>query len=274
VKLEKAFHILGASIGSRGSLMKQHQMRIGSVASLRSVAVILIAFGAIGCSADAGVGGTGSGGRGGRGGGTGAAAAGGAATGGTGGNGGVAGGAGAGGIGGSGGGITGPRTCARFPAGCSCEAGEPGGDERPCTTTSVAAMPGDVGVCCSGSLVCQCAPYICRSDTTQGFCSCGVSTTITGVVQGDVVTTCPLPTGQQKCCFSREFKSCTCSEREDCTPRWQPVPSCSIGDVAICFDSGPSVAVCSTIGAGTGGSGGSSEMDGGGDDAGSDAAAD
>jgi hypothetical protein len=49
------------------------------------------------------------------------------------------------------------------------------------------------------------------------------------------------------------------------------VPSCSIGDVAVCFDSGPNVVVCSTI---TGGTGGSGEMDGGGGDAGPDVAAD
>ena len=248
--------------------MKQHQMRTGPAGGLRGVAVILIGFGALGCSSDAGIGVIGSGGTGGRGGGAGTAGAGGA-TGGSAGNGGAAG-AGAGGNGG----IVGPRTCSRFPAGCSCEGGEPAADEHPCTTTSVATMPGDVGVCCSGLLVCQCAPYICRSDTSIGFCSCGVSTTITGVVQGDVVTSCPLPTGKQKCCFSREFKSCTCSERDDCTPRWQPVPSCSIGDVAVCFDSGPNVAVCSTITVGTGGSGGSGEMDGGSGDAGPDAAAD
>ena len=247
--------------------MKQHLTRIGLAGAL------LIGFGVIGCSSDAGVGVSGSGGTGGRGGGAGTAGAGGAA-----GNGGAAAGAdgaaaGAGGAAGTGGGgnggIAGPRTCMRFPAGCSCEAGDPAADEQPCTTASVAKMPEDVGVCCSGQLVCQCAPYICRSDTSMGFCSCGVSTTITGVVQGDVVTTCPLPTGQQKCCFSREFKSCTCSEREDCTPRWQPVPSCSIGDVAVCFDSGPNVAVCSTITGETDGG-----MDGGSGDAGSDAAAD
>jgi len=115
-------------------------------------------------------------------------------------------------------------------------------------------MPGDVGVCCAGTQ-CQCTPYICRNDATMGFCSCGASFTITGIVQGDVVTTCPLPTGAQKCCFSKDLKSCTCSQL-DCTERWRSVPSCSIGDVSICFDGSPSVAACSTISGGNdGGSG-------------------
>jgi hypothetical protein len=43
------------------------------------------------------------------------------------------------------------------------------------------------------------------------------------------------------------------------------VPSCSIGDVAICFEHGPAVGVCSTITAGA--------MDGGSDAAASDGAA-
>jgi len=238
-----------------------------------SIGVILLGVATIGCSSDAGIGAGGRGGTtGGRGGGSGAAGAGGAATGGSAGTGGAAGGggatAGSGGDGGSGGsGITGPRTCMRFHAGCSCEAGEPADDERPCTTASAAAEPGDVGVCCEGSTVCKCTPYICRNDASQGFCTCGVSTTITGVVQGDVVTTCPLPTGTKKCCYSRELASCTCSDL-DCTTRWVSVPSCSIGDVAICVDSGPSVAICSTISAGT--DGGSDAAD----DGGSDAAAD
>jgi hypothetical protein len=165
-----------------------------------------------------------------------------------------------GGDGGNGAAGGGPRTCTNFPAGCSCQDGEPSADEWLCTTTSVATMPGDVGVCCAHAM-CDCTPYICRNDTNTPFCACGVSTTITGVVQGDVVTTCPLPTGQQKCCLSRELRSCTCSAL-DCNG-WQPVPSCSLADVAGCFTRGVSVAACSTIAAGTGG------MDGG-----SDAAAD
>jgi hypothetical protein len=112
-------------------------------------------------------------------------------------------------------------------------------------------MPGEVGVCCAKG-TCDCNPYLCRNDTTTAFCSCGVSTTITGVVQGDVVTTCPLPTGQQKCCLSSELRSCTCSTL-DCTGSWHQVPSCSITDVTTCFTGGVSVAACSTLDAGTDG---------------------
>jgi len=163
---------------------------------------------------------------------------------------------GIGGDGGTGGTSNGPRTCSSFPAGCSCQDGDPAADDPICTTASVATMPGDVGVCCAGTQ-CQCTPYICRNDATMGFCSCGASFTITGIVQGDVVTTCPLPTGAQKCCFSKDLKSCTCSQL-DCTERWRSVPSCSIGDVSICFDGSPSVSACSTISAGTGGNDGGS----------------
>jgi hypothetical protein len=154
----------------------------------------------------------------------------------------------------------GPHTCKFFPAGCSCVDGEPSPDEWACTTASVVTNPGEVGVCCATGM-CDCNPYICRSDTTTAFCSCGVSTTITGVVQGDVVTTCPLPTGQMKCCLSGELKSCTCSTL-DCTGSWHAVPSCSITDVTNCFNGGVSVAACSTIS--DGGDGG---IDGGSDDA-------
>jgi len=244
---------------------------LGLRAAPWSLGVIVIGAAVIGCSSDAGLGAGGAGGSGGAGGarggsggtgagGAGSAGAGGAATGGSAGDGGTTGASG-------GTGITGPRTCMRFHAGCSCEAGEPADDERPCTTTSAATMPGDVGVCCEGPAVCKCTPYICRNDASQGFCTCGVSTTITGVVQGDVVTTCPLPTGNQKCCYSRELASCTCSEL-DCTTRWVSVPSCSIGDVTVCVDSGPSVAMCSTISAGT--DGGSDAADDGASDAADD----
>jgi len=248
-------------------------MRAGSVATLRGAAVIVFGCVALACGSG---GGTGTGGRGG---GSGGAGAGGAATGGgaatrgsagsggaagLGGNAGIGGKGGIGGNGGAGGdgaAGAGPRTCTHFPAGCSCQDGEPSADEWVCTTTSVVTMPGDVGVCCAHGGTCDCNPYICRSDTNTAFCTCGVSTTITGIVQGDAVTTCPLPTGPQKCCLSSELRSCACSTL-DCTGSWHLVPSCAIADVTACFTGGVSVAACSTITAGTGG------MDGGSDDAG------
>jgi hypothetical protein len=236
--------------------------RAGIIAA--SWLVGLIGCVALACSSDAGIGVAGHGG------GSGAPGAGGE-TGGSAGAGGNAGNAGASGNGATAGsaGNNGPRTCTRFPAGCSCVDGDPAADESPCTTMTVATMPGDVGVCCARTM-CQCAPFICRNDASQGYCSCGVSTTITGVVQGDVVTTCPLPTAPQKCCYSHQFQSCVCSLL-DCTTGWQTVPSCSITDVAVCLDGATSVAVCSTIDVGDGGMDG---MDGGAgdaDDSGADA---
>jgi hypothetical protein len=253
-------------------------MRAGPVPTLRGAAVIALGCVALACGSG---GGTPTGGPGG---GSGRAGTGGAATGGSAGHGGdaglggtagVAGSADLGGNGGGGDGAAGggPRTCAHFPAGCSCQDGEPSADEWLCTTMSVVTMPGDVGVCCA-SATCDCTPYTCRSDTSAAFCSCGVSTTITGVVQGDVVTTCPMPTGQQKCCLSRQLRSCTCSTL-DCTSSWHPVPSCAIADVTDCFTGGVSVAACSTIAAGTAGMDGGSDdaNDGGASDAEPDAAA-
>jgi len=239
-------------------------MRAGPFATLRAAAVIVLGCVALACGAG---GHTGTGGGGGMAAGSGGAAGGAAATGGiagAGGDAGLGGNAGNGGVAGTIG--AGPRTCTRFPAGCSCHDGEPSADEWPCTTASVVTAPEDVGVCCASG-TCDCNPYVCRSDTTTAFCSCGVSTTITGVVQGDAVTTCPLPTGQMKCCLSRELKSCTCSTL-DCTNSWHPVPSCSIADVTGCFNGGVSVAACSTIDAGTGGVDGGTDGDDG--DAGGD----
>jgi hypothetical protein len=164
-----------------------------------------------------------------------------------------AGGAGSpGGAGGAGGAAV---TCTTSASGCQCHEGPPADQELTCTPTSVATGAGDVGVCCQGFL-CSCTAYICRYESGLNFCSCAPSYTVTGIVNGPVVTSCPVPTGNVKCCFEAALNNCTCAPG-DCAEPLDEVPSCSIADVTVCQNGDARVGICATGsgGSGTGGSG-------------------
>ena len=144
-------------------------------------------------------------------------------------------------------------TCSTNASGCMCRDDLPNGQAISCTETSVAVGAGEVGVCCDG-FWCRCEAYVCKNDSNLGYCACGPSYTITGIVGGSLVTTCPLPTGSQKCCYSPDLNDCTCSTSACSNGRIQ-VATCSIGDVTICRNGDARVGACSVV-AGTGGASG------------------
>ena len=118
---------------------------------------------------------------------------------------------------------------------CSCHDGTPDPQDPTCTSTSVVEGTDEDGVCCQGTDSCQCDAYVCRYDADQDICACGSVSAIDGAIGGSVVTTCPMPDEQRKCCYQPDLDECTCSA-DACAKGWFQAFSCSITTVAICGD--------------------------------------
>jgi hypothetical protein len=111
-----------------------------------------------------------------------------------------------------------------------------------CTPTSVAQNEMERGVCCLTQALCICTAYTCRSNPASSYCQCGSVSALAGVTLGSLVAECPAPSGEQKCCFSRDNASCTCA-RLACAAEETEVPNCSATTAGACSP-GEEIATC------------------------------
>jgi hypothetical protein len=133
------------------------------------------------------------------------------------------------------------RSCYAFSTGsCLCYTGSP--NSTVCNATSVVQSSDQSGVCCDTGAVCTCNAYACKSDSTQGLCTCSTAGDTT--IPGSAVTACPSPASGTHCCLLRDQHKCICAPGA-CTGG-EEVPICTPSTMQYCTTTdGTSVATCS-----------------------------
>jgi hypothetical protein len=140
--------------------------------------------------------------------------------------------------------VTTALACSATPSGCLCASrNEQPGDLLACSTSSVAVHAGEQGVCCGNATLCTCDAYICKADTSLGFCQCGATAALSANLTGAGVASCPADAAQ-KCCLLADTHICTCSAN-DCEGAATSVASCTVGMVAVCDGDGGTPAATS-----------------------------